>query len=188
MKHDRTIVGYHGCDEQVAQALLMHTTDFEESDNDYDWLGRGVYFWEYGPARALQFAQDQQKRRKVKKPAVVGALLQLGNCFDLMDTGFTAKLSEAHKAYEVVASASGPLPVNELGEEKLLRKLDCAVINWYLDLVESRPKTETKYDSVRCGFVEGPAAFTGSNIRQQSHVQIAIRNPSCILGIFKPKM
>ena len=29
------------------------------------------------------------------------------------------------------------------------------------------------YDTVRCGFVEGPPSFEGNGIRQQSHVQIA---------------
>lgn len=65
------------------------------------------------------------------------------------------------------------------------RSGDCAVMNSYLKAIEAEG---IKYDSVRCGFVEGPPAFPGSRIRRESHVQICIRNPSCILGVFRPMM
>jgi len=45
-----------------------------------------------------------------------------------------------------------------------------------------------QYDSVRCAFVEGQRAFSGSGIFEQSHIQICIRNPACILGVFRPMM
>lgn len=44
------------------------------------------------------------------------------------------------------------------------------------------------YDSVRCGFVEGPSAFAGSGIQHHSHVQIAVRNPACVVGVFHPTL
>lgn len=65
MKYDRTVIAYHGCDVETAERLL-HGEPFKESQNDYDWLGEGIYFWEYGADRALQFAHDQQRRGKVK--------------------------------------------------------------------------------------------------------------------------
>ena len=45
--YDRTIIAYHGCDRAVAERLLEGHR-FTPSQNDYDWLGRGIYFWEYG--------------------------------------------------------------------------------------------------------------------------------------------
>lgn len=186
MHYDRTIIAYHGCDQSVAERLLKGAR-FAPSQNNYDWLGRGIYFWEFGVNRAMHFAIDQKKRKKVKKPAVIGALLQLGNCFDLMDTRFTRDLGAG---YEMWAAAMNkkqvPLPVNGgPTNDKLLRRLDCAVINWYLDLAES---AGTKYDTVRCGFVEGNPVYEGAGIHEQSHVQIAVRNPICILGVFRPMM
>ncbi len=83
------VIAYHGCDAAVAEQLLQGEK-FRKSRNDYDWLGEGVYFWEYGAARALEFARDQARRGKLSRPAVVGALVQLGRCFDLMDTRFTS--------------------------------------------------------------------------------------------------
>jgi hypothetical protein len=44
------------------------------------------------------------------------------------------------------------------------------------------------FDTIRCGFVEGPEAFEGSGIRYQSHIQIAVRNPACVVGVFRPRM
>lgn len=46
------ILGYHGCDEAVAEKVLAGE-DFKPSDNDYDWLGSGIYFWEANPQRGL---------------------------------------------------------------------------------------------------------------------------------------
>jgi hypothetical protein len=185
MKYDRTIIAYHGCDAETAERLLRGEP-FRKSQNDYDWLGEGIYFWEYGADRALRFAQDQKARSKLKTPAVVGALLQLGRCFDLMDTRFTEELPLAFELFKKVHQQSGkPLPENRgRTPDKLLRHRDCAVLNFYLNWLPDNGSDT--YDSVRCGFVEGPPAYSGSGIRHQSHVQIAVRNPACVVGVFRP--
>lgn len=187
MKYDRTVIAYHGCDARTAERLLRGDA-FKKSQNDYDWLGEGIYFWEYGADRALKFAHDQKARRKVKKPAIVGALVQLGNCFDLMDTQFTEELPIAFEMFKSYHRQTGqPLPQNSgKTPDKLLRKRDSAVLNFYLD--ELQREGMKPYDTVRCGFVEGAPAFKGSGIRHQSHVQIAVRNPACVVGVFQPKM
>ena len=132
------------------------------------------------------FAKDQKGRGKVMTPALVGVLLQLGRCFDLMDTRFTDELSLAFELFGKVHQQSGkPLPENRgSSPDKLLRRRDCAVLNYYLNWLSANGSGT--YDTVRCGFVEGPPAFSGSGIRRQSHVQIAVRNPACIVGVFRP--
>jgi hypothetical protein len=185
MTHNRMVIAYHGCDEQVASRLLAGEP-FRKSNNDFDWLGEGVYFWEYGLDRALQFAHEQRTRGKVERPAVVGALLRLGNCFDLMDTRFTAELGNAFPAFRAKCDRNGwPLPRNGgPSRDLLLRRRDCAVLNFHLDKCKKKGRA---YDSVRCCFVEGDPAFDGSGIAAKSHTQIAIRNPGdCILGTFRP--
>src|SRR3954470_17289769 len=106
MRHDRVVLAYHGCDAGVA-ARLLGGEPFQRSENDYDWLGAGVYFWEYGADRALGFAHDQQRRGKVTEPAVVGAVVQLGDCFDLMDTAYTQDLAAAFREYRSFAAQRG---------------------------------------------------------------------------------
>jgi hypothetical protein len=185
MRYDRTVIAYHGCDARVADRLLAGEP-FRKSRNDFDWLGEGVYFWEYGHDRALQFAEEQRKRGKVERPAVVGALLQLGNCFDLMDTRCTTELRRSFPSFRATYERKGwSLPHNSgVTRDRLLRRRDCAVINFYLETRSSAGSPP--YDSVRGCFTEGEFAFEGSDISIKSHVQIAIRNEACILGIFRP--
>ena len=186
MKYDRTIIAYHGCDAEVAERLLAGAP-FQMSENDYDWLGSGIYFWEFGSRRALDFAHFQTKFGRVKTPSVVGAVIQLGNCFDLMDTRFTAPLRAAYRIFRATAERSGqPIPENGgRTPDKELRRLDCAVLNYYLRAVDEKGLS---FDTVRCAFAEGPPAFPGSRLRTQSHIQLAVRNPDCILGVFRPMM
>jgi hypothetical protein len=47
MRYDRQIIGYHACAQPIAERLLQGEP-FRPSTNDWDWLGHGVYFWEYG--------------------------------------------------------------------------------------------------------------------------------------------
>lgn len=184
MRHDRIVLGYHGCDADIAERLLAGEP-FHRSQNDYDWLGTGVYFWEYGADRALRFARDQQRRGKLREPAVVGALVQLGHCFDLMDTSFTRDLAFAYASFRRHAGGKGEALPRNAGSspDKKLRRLDCSVLNYYLD---SEERGGNAFDTVRGGFVEGDRAFPGSGIFRESHVQIAVRNLACILGVFRP--
>jgi len=66
----------------------------------------------------------------------------------------------------------------------LRRKLDCSMINWLCDVME---KDQSKlFDSVRGMFQEAQPVFNGLSIFLKSHIQLAIRNTSCILGYFRP--
>jgi hypothetical protein len=102
-----------------------------------------------------------------------------------MDTRFTKELRGAFRMLKVLRAEAGePLPVNEgRTPDKLLRRRDCAVLNYYLKWLQ---ETGKPYDTVRGGFVEGPPAYEGSGIQCQSHVQIAVRTEACIVGVFRP--
>lgn len=54
MKMGAFVLGYHGCDRSVGEALLAGRKTFVGSKNEDDWLGHGVYFWENNPKRALE--------------------------------------------------------------------------------------------------------------------------------------
>ena len=194
--YDRTVIGYHGCDTATARNLLRGRA-FRPSTNEHDWLGSGVYFWEFGPERAFQWARETASRLGAREkagttarfePAVVGAVIQLGNCFDLCDTSFTGQLRETFAGLNAAAKNCGvPLPRNAGNDSDLKqRKLDCYVINTHLAIVEAHGGTH--YDTVRGVFVEGPPAFEGAMIREKTHVQIAVRNPACIIGVFRPRI
>lgn len=177
----RIVLGYHGCSLALSTEMFSGVKTIAEwlpSENTHDWLGKGIYFWEHSPERAMQWA----KARHGEKGAVIGAVIQLGDCFDLTDV---AKSSALKKTYaEMRGNAlerGGSLPTNSGGDRDLKnRALDCQIINDYLD------KKDKKIQTVRGAFWEGPDLYEGAMLREQTHIQLAVRDPSCILGIFHP--
>ena len=185
MRYARSIIGYHGCTAVTASRILRGES-FSPSSNDCDWLGQGVYFWEHGPDRALRFIKEKLRREKRReRPAVVGAVLQLGLCFDLLDTTFTANLGQVYPRFvESLGFAGRDLPINMGPAAELKRRyLDYAMLNWYLSELQADSQL---YQTVRGCFVEGGPAFPGSGIEAESHIQIAVRDPACIVGVFRP--
>ena len=81
-------IGYHGCDRNLAGRIVAGKTELKPSENAWDWLGHGIYLWEDSPARALRWAEAEAGRAgsKIKSPAVLGAVVDLGNCLNLADT------------------------------------------------------------------------------------------------------
>jgi len=189
LDYQRTVVGYHGCDTAVLESVLLGRSKLQTSENKYDWLGSGIYFWEYGPQRAMQWAAEMSQRRpeKIKAPAVIGGLIHLGFCFDLLDVRFTDYLGGLFPLFrKAIDDQDMPLPRNEgvpgNPKELVLRKLDCALLNWAIPVLESQ--TGQKFHTVRGVFQEGEP---GSSIMRKSHIQIVVRDASAILGYFKPE-
>lgn len=185
------IIGFHGCDEDVANKVVMGEDNLKASENDYDWLGHGVYFWENNQERALQWALDNSKRKgsNIKKPAVLGAVIDLGFCFDLTDSKYLSELKHGYNTLLDNISLIGvEMPQNtDLGNsrDKLLRKLDCAVIETVHSL--NKDADVRPYDSVKGMFVEGDGLYPGSGFNEKNHIQICLRNPNCIKGFFIPR-
>jgi hypothetical protein len=183
----RIVVGYHGCTEAFARGLLLGQRPIREwqpSTNDWDWLGHGVYFWEHAPQRAFRWARERYHTRR-QRPAVLGAYIQLGRCFDLLDEPITARLAETCDLLARAAAARGSsLPQNR-GREWKLRDLDCMVINACIAELRSGGR---EYDTVRGAFLEGSPVYPGAGFSRESHIQIAVRNPACILGVFRPNI
>ena len=183
----RIVVGYHGCTERFAKDLLLGTkpiSAWQPSTNEWDWLGQGIYFWEHAPQRALRWARERFRARR-ERPAVLGAYLQLGHCFDLLNEVITSLLGETYeRLVQAFAEAGRPLPQNR-GREWKLRGLDCVVINKCLDKMKEQG---TEYDTVRGAFLEGPPVYPGASFSRESQIQVAVRNSACILGVFRPNI
>ncbi len=178
------MLGYHGCDAAVADKLLAGAP-FKPSDNDYDWLGPGIYFWEANPRRGLQFAQelaDLTRGPKITSPTVIGAVIDLGLCLDLTTAAGVGQVQEVYQGFKDIAEKDGrPLPKNS--QDKLRRPLDCAVIRTLHDI---RKQVGFKaIDSVRGLFIEGEPIYEGSGIYSKTHSQICVRNAFCIKGVFR---
>lgn len=169
----RTVVGYHGCSLDTANCILSEA-QFLPSTKAYDWLGEGVYFWEYAPYRALDWAASKCGREG-GTPAVLRVTIKLGRCLNLLDIEHIPGLTEMYALF-----------VDILGEENLPRNtgqgahfLDREIIDGYCRTVAER--TFKPFQTVRGSFAEGEPIYSGSKILKKAHTQIAVRDTTCIL-------
>lgn len=213
------VLGYHGCDAEVGRSILAGKKKFNASVRSYNWLGDGIYFWGADPVRAWEWADEKVDRGEIKKPFVIGAVIDLRNCLDLMSREDIEFLKRAYDFFEKNFTKSYPgkeFPVNREverdGEKYALADLDCAVINYLSTTAKSvingsaaknddgqrvRPISTFSsdknseesnldyFDTVRGLFREGKSILEGSMNMSKTHVQIAVRNPECLIEIFK---
>lgn len=175
------VVGFHGCDRAVADAVLRGSPLIPKIQ-DYHWLGQGVYFWVEGYRRARDWAQ-----RYHPDPAVIAAVIHPMNCLDLTDLGSASELQRSHRDLVAIAAAAGyDLPVNGVAKNgvPMNRRLDCAVID-NLHAMRSRHRRRA-YDTVIGAFEEGTEIYPGAALREETHVQIAVRKPRAILRVLAP--
>jgi hypothetical protein len=176
MRYDRRIIGYHACTVSVAEQLLAARESFRPSHNPWDWLGHGVYFWEYGYQRAFDWARESPRLRG-EGVAIVGAIIQLGRCLDLLDTDHTTRLAAFAAEYQRLV---GALPINQ----GTRRDGDCMLINQFC---ERMAQESAGFDTVRGLFQEGPPVAPGSGISLKNHIQVVVREPQAIVGLFRPR-
>ena len=118
--YHRTVIGYHGTSRNIAESLVAGEP-FQPSMNDDDWFGNGVYFWEYAPQQAWWWARELKKK---EEPAVVGAMIRLGNCFDLLDPVNIEILKGCHRRLIAGWPKDSPTPINK----RQAKRLDCGDI------------------------------------------------------------
>ena len=177
------VLGFHGCDQSVADDLISGK-DFVPSANDWDWLGSGICFWETNPLRGIEFAKAGRSRGKITAPAVVGAVIELGFCLDLISSTGVAAIKAAHEDFIAYAKkADKPVPKNRLGPDRLVRDLDCAVIN-HLHKVRDAAKLPA-FQTVKAVFIEGGRIYEEAGFFEKTHIQICVREKSCIKGVFR---
>jgi hypothetical protein len=191
--YHRTVVGYHGTGLSTALRIVNRVEGFRWSQRDFDWLGHGIYFWEYAPQQARDWAklrrrQLQKKKnpaadeiRKVNEPiAVVASMIRLGFCFDLLEPYNVKYLLSVFEDYRQTMELSGePLPKNN----RKYRKLDCAVFEYAYKVINAA--SEHPVDTSRGVYVSARGdrrVWDASWISRDTHIQLCVRNSSCILG------
>ena len=66
--YDRTLVAFHGTRRETAEKLVRGEP-FGPSTNDDDWLGHGIYFWEFAPQQAWWWAERRYGSEAALSPA-----------------------------------------------------------------------------------------------------------------------
>ncbi len=64
-------LGYHGTTLEAAQKIV--TGGFLPSNNPWEWLGHGIYFWQDAPNRARDWAKEWHASKGYDGPIAVAA-------------------------------------------------------------------------------------------------------------------
>ena len=187
------ILGFHGTKKEIAEKVFAGHTVLRKSANDHDWLGSGVYFWESSLSRAYQFALETFARHEppyTGDVGVVGAIIEPGKCLNFLEA---SAITQVKQAYCVLAARfpEGGMPRNEGGHDLLKRYLDCAVIQALHEirdeaLAAGQSSSLAPYQTVRAAFREGNVLYPDVGFHEKTHIQIAVRELSCIKGYFRP--
>lgn len=197
--HTAFTLGYHGCDKAVGLDIIAGASSLIGSDQDHDWLGPGVYFWERDPKRACEWAETKSRRTSMT-PFVIGAVIEFGNCLDLTVREDIEMLRGAYDGLLKTKALGGEqMPRNrdhpaDKSKDRLFRNLDCAVIRFLHDSIEETIKRQIadkgisaleRFDTVRGTFSEGEPVYPEGGFFERTHTQIAVRSLSCIKGVFR---
>ncbi len=175
--YHRTVVGYHGTRLETARKIVLRKTDFRWSRNEDDWLGHGVYFWEHAPKQALAWAR--QRYAKGAKIAVVGAMIRLGRCFDLLEPSNVEVLRGFGEDHDRAARDAGS-SVRQNANARKFR--DCSVFEYATAALD---EAGVDVESVRAVFVPSGArdrVWTRSGLFRGAHIQLCVRHRKNILG------
>ncbi len=162
------VEGFHGTDGKSAASILE--SGFEISRNVWDWLGDGVYFFQDAPVRAWEWARS----RYGTEAAVVGSIIRLESCMDLLDIGWSRVLGDSYDSFlRMLKEAGLPLPVQTRGAHRL----DRTVVNYVVGVLREQG---VEIRAVRGAFSEGEPVFPTSALFDRAHVQVAVRDLSLI--------
>lgn len=126
------ILGFHGTDESVVDKILCgDEADLKKSENPWEWLGKGIYFFEYDPQRAYDFAKQVSEgnawkgHSKITEPDCIGAVITLGRCLDFSVLENIDMLKIAHNNLKKIMDKAD---FETLRNHKGRNILDCTVI------------------------------------------------------------
>jgi hypothetical protein len=192
------VIAHHGCDITLRDDLVSgRLSHLEHSKNRYDWLGSGAYFFENDFDRALLFAENSHlnpaKRytaRPIATPAVVGAVLCVSRWLDMTtQEGINEYVSAVEPMLKVYEEKGTEVPTNHAASEDdfevILREQDRSVFDFIHQARDGNPKL-TSFQAVRGAFLQGKKLTVNSGFQENSHIQIALRDNTCVLGWFLP--
>lgn len=174
----RIVIGFHGTLASMAHQIINEQR-LDLSENEYDWLGRGAYFWCDYDYRAWQWAQrcaqSAQEADGITRPfAVVKASIRLGNCIDIHSGLFGDMIRTAEeKLKQNYSQRDVPVPKNRGGAHYL----DCAVFNFLCEHMNLPIHT------IRALIPEGPPLLQGSPMGEGNHIHLCARTMEVVKNL-----
>lgn len=138
----------------------------------------------------MQWAElkHEKEPERIKSPFVVGAIIDLGYCPNLVDSKNIELLKMGYSILETTMGDSSLMPTNKnikKSQDNLIRDLDCAVIETLHSF--NAQENEQAFDTVRGVFWEGNRIYPNAGFKEKNHIQICVRNPNCVKGYFFPR-
>jgi hypothetical protein len=184
--YHRTIIGFHGTTRTAALQIVQGIEPFRPSEHPDDWLGHGIYFWEHGPRQAWWWAErrrrlavDRGKWPAGEELAVLGSVIRLGHCLDLLDPANVRIVREWHDRLVATCAAAAITPPRNARQRKYL---DCAVFQFGYNWLKSRG---VRLDTVRAVYTSGRSEhrlWSHSWLMDDGHIQVCVQHPQAILG------
>jgi hypothetical protein len=106
----------------------------------------------------LEWAEEQSSRGEYTDPYVIGAVIDLRNCLDLLSREDLELVGSAYRTFIKMQQKAGlPVPENKSAPgqpdaDRVLRYLDCAVIKHLHSIIEDVPESKREvepFDTVR---------------------------------------
>lgn len=192
------VVGYHGCDAVVRDNLVRGKIQcLRPSDNNYDWLGPGFYVFENDAVRAQKLSaasnahpQKLYTKEPIATPAVVGVVLRIQRWLDMTTQEGLQRFTDSYEVLrDLLDDDELALLTNEAADssdnEYILRRLDNSVFRTLHQIHDEAYGNGMFYQAVRGAFPQGDF-ITNHSFRTDSHIQIAVRDPACVVGWFLP--
>jgi hypothetical protein len=109
-------------------------------------------------------------------------VIELGLCLDLTTSSGLDWVRIAYQSLVDVTHAAA-LDLPSSSRDELRRNLDCAVVRRLHTIIETQKLPAI--DTLKGVFTEGEPAYPGAGFREKTHIQIVVRNPRCIKGVFR---
>lgn len=163
MNTNRKLVGYHGTTKESAENIIK-TNTFKISNDDEEWLGKGIYFFEDDILQAKDWCV---KAKCYNKWTIIRSNIEANTLIDLVDrktyTDFETLAKKFNKRYL------------KRSDGKLRKLINAVVINAMYEII--------KFDVIRAIFpIPSSKAPERCNILPMQ-VQICVRNSKCIKSI-----
>lgn len=176
-EYDRVVIGYHGTTEHTALQIVNLNSPFKPSRNTDDWLGNGIYFWEHAPQQAWAWARKRYAQST--RVAVLGSMIRLGTCFDLLDPENGKTLKSLHELMKrELAKAGESIPRNRNAR----KYLDCKTLEYAYAAFESGGEQVQTCRGVYVPTGSEGRLWERSWLSKGTHIQLCVRDPACIIG------